>query len=177
VEVEVKVDGLKELMAQMDGFVSPLAQKALVNKAVHAGVQVMKKAAIANLGKGSKYIVEVTPKKKRWGGATVASVGLGFSKSHWQVTFIEHGARPHEIVAGLKRKKYPTGKKALGIRGQFGKRVQHPGQKKRPFLKPVAQTHLQATVNKIRDSLHDDVERIFKERHYTFSPSFYVKED
>lgn len=176
-ELEVKVEGLDELMKQMGGFVSPKAQQALVNKAVKTGIRIMEKAAEANLGKGSNYIVTATPKKKSWVSGTVASTGIGFSSKHWQITFIEHGAVPHEIVAGLRRKKYPTGKKALGLRGQFGKRVEHPGQKKRPFLKPVAHTHLQETVNKIRDSLHDDVERIFKQQHYSFSPSIYIKED
>lgn len=167
-ETEVKVTGLKELMEQMGTFVSPKAQQAIVNKSVKTGIEVMKKAAVARFGRGSKYIVIATPKKKRWASGTVASTGLGFSTKHWQVTFIEHGAKPHEIVAGLRRKKYPTGKKVLGLRGQFGKKVQHPGQKKRPFLKPVAYTHLQETVNKVRDALHDDVEAIFTQHKKSF---------
>ena len=165
-EIEVKVEGLKELMNSMQNFVSPKLQQKLVQGSVRAAANVIKKEAERNLGKGKGYIGVGIPKKRRWSGATAAAMSVGIKKKHWQVIFKEFGTRVHEVIAG-KRGKRTTGKKVLfdPKTGKFfGKKVVIPRKIARPFLRPAVISKQQEAVNRMRDFLDTSMKAIFMAR-------------
>ena len=58
--------------------------------------------------------------------AVIKAGGLG--------PIFEKGAKPHVIEAGKRRR----GKKVLRFEGHYATRVQHPGMRARPFMRPAA---------------------------------------
>ncbi len=170
-EIEIKAEGFKELMEQLDELATPRVQRKIVNNAVREGARVVKAEAEMKLGKGKGYIGIGTPRKKYWGADTVASIGIGILKKHWQVVFEEYGTRAHKVIAGQIIRK---GRNITGIRkrrggiwtgseakiladietGQFfGKEVTIPAQPAKPFLRPALDAKKTEVLDRMRKYL------------------------
>lgn len=121
----IQIHGLEELTKALKKLPERIESNVLA-AGVRAGAQVVRKAAIANLGGDKKDIVV---KKSRSPRGT-AKYKVGLSKDKWYLMFREFGTKPHLI----KTKK----KKVLAGGGEvFGPVIHHPGQAAKPFLRPA----------------------------------------
>jgi len=165
-DVNIKIEGLKELMDSMQNFVSPKLQQKLVQGSVKTAANVVKQEAERRLGKGKGYIGMAAPKKKKWGAGAVAVMGIGVKKKHWQVWFQEWNLKGHEIIAGTRRKK-KTGKKILYEEATgkfFGKKVHIPYRAARPFLRPAIDSKKEEALKRMKEFLETAMKAIFMAR-------------
>src|SRR4030042_4772283 len=109
-DFEIKTEGFKELMEQLDTFCTPGVQRKLLQNSVKEGARPVRDDAERRLGKGRGYIAVGTPKRIGWGGDTVAAIGIGLKAKHWALVFREYGTI--ERYTGKQRKGKATAKKA-----------------------------------------------------------------
>lgn len=127
---EVHVKGLAELANFMQTL-APRIQRNVMRGALGAGMRVVQPAARANVRKISGKLAAGLKIKTSIRGDTVKAV-LGATGEH---AFAAHiiewtGAKPHTIKA--------KNAKALVLRGgRLVESVEHPGIKKRPFMRPA----------------------------------------
>jgi HK97 gp10 family phage protein len=162
-ELEIKIQGLAELDAELKKFPLELQKKALAQM-VGAGAKIVKDAAIdnfqnvartMNLDKNEKYwslknIVLRRLKRKDKGNSTL-TYGV---RAQYPAFYMETGTKPHTITAKKA--------KSLGAEGQFGKSVKHPGHAARPFLRPALDNNIQRVVNAMGYKLMAWMDRQYK---------------
>ncbi|NHZ78442.1 hypothetical protein F2P44_03960 [Massilia sp. CCM 8695] len=130
--------------AELDAFlqqVSAKVEKNIMRSALRAGANVFKDAAKSRvpveLGALRRSIRVNTGYKK---GRVSASVKAG-NKKAWYWQFVEFGTAPHVIEA--KRAS------ALAFGGTVTQRVQHPGARPHPFLRPAMDVQADAAIHAI----------------------------
>lgn len=133
---EKTIKGLSEL----NKFLQQLAPKAEANimrGALRAGMNTVKPVAQANIhsvsGELSRGLKVGTRSRKGTVTANLKAKGPHAHVAKW----VEFGTKPHEISA-------KDG--ALSIGGGFAKSVQHPGARRRPFLRPALDAQATAAV-------------------------------
>ena len=104
-EVEIKTEGFKELMENLDTFCTPKIQIKLVQNAVKEGARPVKADAERRLGKGKGYIAVGIPKRRGWSVETIASIGIGLVAKHWPLIFREYGTIERFTKKGARRGK------------------------------------------------------------------------
>lgn len=113
-------------------------EKNIMRTALSAGARVFRDEARRNVPKDSGALAEsirVTTRTRK--GQVSASVKAG-NRMVYYAHMVEYGTRPHIIV--------PKKKKAM-VAGEFvGKRISHPGDKPKPFMRPAADASFAAAV-------------------------------
>jgi len=140
VKVELKAEGFKELMESIDTLCTPGIQKKLVKNAVKEAARPVKAEAERRLGRGKGYIGTGIPKRWGWGADTIASIGIGLLKKHWQLIFTEYGTI--ERYTGKARRG-----KAPGKRAYRGKIIA------KPFVRPALDSQKQNALDRMRQYL------------------------
>ena len=161
--VDVQIHGFDELAAALQKMPGEIARKHL-QKAVYAGAVVVRNEAKARASRSSgqlasQGIIARVDRKTDW-YTKKYQIGL-HRKYGWYGRFLEFGTSPHEISARYYQKvrrigsgrvkgrntkvftRRGSGARALhfgygaGSMGRYAVRVQHPGIKPRPFLRPA----------------------------------------
>lgn len=119
------ITGENELMARLNRLANDL-KKSITEEALLAGAAVVKREAARN-APGSiaqSIVIELDDR------APIPRARIGPDKDHWWANIIEFGARRHRIK--IKTKTVLT-------EGQefYGKEINHPGFRKRPFMRPA----------------------------------------
>lgn len=157
-EVEVKIEGFKEIMEQLDIFCSAKVQKKFVQNAVKEGAKPVKIEAERRLGRGKGYIGIGIPKRLGWGADTVASIGIGIKKKHWPLIFEEYGTI-ERFLTGAKRarmlaKSLGGGKAARRYARQFMFKGARRGRiVAKPFLRPALDSKKNEALDRMRKYL------------------------
>lgn len=143
------IKGGAELQAFLDQLPAKL-EANIMRSALRQGANVIRDQAKANVPVKSGDLrdsIKISTRSKR--GVVSASVKAGNRKA-WYAHIIEFtGAVPHKIKA--------KGKGWLAFGGFFGKSVQHPGMKAKPFMRPALDARssaaIQATGDQVRKRL------------------------
>jgi HK97 gp10 family phage protein len=163
ISMEIKIQGLAELDAELKKFPMELQRKAL-GQMVGAGAKIVKDAATQNFMNVAKTL-NLDPDEKYWSlknivtrrmkkkdkGKSTLTYGV---KAQYPAFYLETGIRPHTITAKKA--------KSLGNKGQFGKSVQHPGYAPRPFLRPALDNNVQRVINAMGYKLMAWMDRQYK---------------
>lgn len=133
---ERSVKGLAELQKFLDTL-APKVEQNIMRGALRAGMNTVKPVAQANIHNVSGELARGLKIGTRARRGTVTS-SLKAKGIHGHVAkWVEYGTKPHEITAGDG---------ALSFGGGFAKSVQHPGAKRRPFLRPALDSQATAAV-------------------------------
>lgn len=126
----IQVTGLEEVVRELEK--RGLDVIAGVEKICDAGAAVVQRE-IAQRAAGS--LAEATMRETTKRTATKVTVSVGVQKKlNYIARFQEFGTKPHVLPKLAKRRKR---RKVLKMpNGQFRYSVAHPGQKKRPFIRP-----------------------------------------
>jgi HK97 gp10 family phage protein len=126
-DVEIKIEGLKELEKALLALPDKIAKRILA-RSVYAGAAVVRKAARekcpVKTGKLRKSI-KIKKRRSKDRREVVYSVFVG----EFYGRMVEYGTQSHRI----KAKKG----KVMGKDGRFGSEVDHPGGSAKPFLRPA----------------------------------------
>ena len=119
------ITGENELMARLNRLANDL-KKNITEEALLAGAAVVKREA-ARKATGSiaqTIVIELDDT------SPIPKVKIGPDEDHWYANIIEFGAKRHRIK--IKNK-------TVLSEGQefYGKEVNHPGFRKRPFMRPA----------------------------------------
>lgn len=125
---ETRIDGLSELQAYLDQLPA-LVEKKLLRGALRAGQMV-----VLNQARGSVHSISgdlaasmrVTTSARN--GVVKATVKAGNKKAFY-ARWVEFGTAAHYIK--------PKNAKSLFFAGLLREGVQHPGSKKKPFMRPA----------------------------------------
>jgi HK97 gp10 family phage protein len=156
--VIVEVSGLKELEANLRQFSDDVRDKMLTD-ATRAGAEVVQVEAI-NLAPKKRGLasslsiasrIKIRMKQPDQFGVR-ALIVAGAPHSH----LLEFGTKPHKIVTKTKK---ALADKAANL--FFGKVVNHPGNRARPFLRPAFEMRKLEAVNRIADVLREKI-RLFR---------------
>lgn len=120
---EIQIHGMEALNKAFKKLPDRIAGNVLA-AGVRAGAQVIRKAAIENLG-GAKKDIVISKSRSPKG---TAKYKVGPSKDKWYLKFKEFGTKPHTINS-----------KGIMTDGMtvFGRTINHPGQAAKPFLRPA----------------------------------------
>jgi HK97 gp10 family phage protein len=142
----VKVSGLKELNVFLDTLPDKL-QKNVMRAALRAGAKVIADQARENVPVASgKLKKDITIGTRSRGGVVTASVKAG-AKSAWYAKFVEFGTAAHEINAKPGS--------VMMFNGQIAIRVNHPGAKPQPFMRPALDARGQAAVQAVAEKMRE----------------------
>ena len=119
------IKGLDQIQEKLKTLESKMV-KNINRSAARAGAVAIKNQAASNLPAKHKKKVDISPKRRVRAGTF--SFKIGPKAEHWGLTFLEYGAKPHDI--GLRTKK------ALELSGLgFAKSIRrHPGVTATRFL-------------------------------------------
>lgn len=138
---EINVKGLAELNKFLEQMPLKVANNVL-RGALRAGANVIKTEAQAQLTAHGNVKTGVLSAGLRVStrnkGGLVAATLITKGKHGYVANWIEYGAAAHEIR--------PKGAKSLFFAGVFGKSVQHPGIKAKPFMRPALDMRAGAAV-------------------------------
>lgn len=125
--MRVEIEGLEKVVAELRR--RKLDVRAGVERIAHAGGTVVR-GAIAELAPESiaDEIVQETTGRR----ASAVEVSVGPSVAAFIAKFLEFGTRPHKIPKRRSRKR----RKVLRFEGRFAAWANHPGARKRPFVRP-----------------------------------------
>jgi HK97 gp10 family phage protein len=152
--VTVELTGLKELESNLRQF-SAEVQDTMLLEAVREGAEVVRAEAIRlaprerGLASPKSIISRIKIRMKQPDRFGVrALVIAGAPHSH----LLEFGTKAHKILAKVKK---ALADKATGK--FFGKVVNHPGNRARPFLRPAYETRKVAAVNRMAEVLRERI--------------------
>lgn len=146
---QFELKGFKELDKLLKQLPQEAAKKAL-EPAVRAGANVIRKEARAN-APGKELKRHIIVKKSRRTQYSV-TYQIGTTKKAFYAHFFEFGTSPHLIKVFKK-------KSLAGGGAFFGKEVQHPGQKAKPFLRPAMDTKRGEALQKIGEKLMETINK------------------
>lgn len=143
-----EVKGLADLQRALDSLPAKI-EANIMRAAIRAGAKVIAQAAAANVHSVSGTLAEsvrfgARPNAKE--GKVVGYVRAGGKgkkgkASAFYAHMVEHGTAAHVI-----RARKPNRMLAVGVA-----KVQHPGSKKKPFLRPAMDVHHQAALEAMRE--------------------------
>jgi len=126
--INVKVEGLKELNAQLKRLTGRKA-KNILRAGTRAAAAQYKKEILKRLPSRHKKKIDIQS-SRRESTQTRHVFNVGVLAKHWQLVFLEYGTKPHDITP--KRKKI-----LISTHGDnfVSKKVSHPGVKKLAFMR------------------------------------------
>lgn len=125
---EVKINGLAELQRALDGLTAKIEQN-IVRGAVRAGAKVMadEAKALVPVDQGDlRDSIRVSVRARR--GVVTAKVTAGNKKAFY-ANWVEFGTAAHKIV--------PKKAQSLIFGTIFADKVDHPGSRPKPFMRPA----------------------------------------
>jgi HK97 gp10 family phage protein len=126
---DVHIEGLAELERDLQQFVTQL-QRNVLRAALRAGAKVFLEEALRQVPVGKtgalRRSLKVSVRTRR--GVPVAYVRAG-DKEAWYAHLVEFGTAAHFIK--------PKNRKSLFFASLARELVEHPGAKKRPFMRPA----------------------------------------
>lgn len=135
---ETQIRGLKELQRALKELPKRVGNK-VVRNATRAGAQVIRIEAQKNLASRAKAspesiksVIEQVATKGRIRQGAIFHVGA--KSSRFWLNILEQGAAPH-VIRTKKKKVLSSGMTV------YGKRVNHPGIRPRPWLRPAFDAH------------------------------------
>jgi HK97 gp10 family phage protein len=156
-DITIEVKGLDQLEKNLQALPIELASKALVDSLVAGGnVLAVAMAALVPVGEthdGFHIANEIVVQVEKHPVGSAAEVYVGPSKrvayrARWQ----EFGTAAHAIT--IKRKKVLAGKTDV-----FGTKVEHPGERPRPFMRTALQAAGAEAVEAIKVKLADGIQK------------------
>lgn len=131
------ISGERELMARLNAMAADL-KKEISKEALTEGAKIVQRdmsaRAPGSIAGAIEIEVDIT--------VPVPIARVGPNKDHWYAIFAEYGAKRHTIKT--------TTKKVLADGSAvFGKEVNHPGVRKRPFVRPALDENIVAIRRKI----------------------------
>lgn len=140
---EFKIEGLADLQKAL-AELAPKVQKSALRGAVRAGSKVIAAEAKRNVHTISGDLARSIRVKgaRIKGDQVVGGLAAGNAKAFY-AHMVEFGTAAHVIAAKPGH--------ALTIGGGLYEKVNHPGAKKRPFMRPAADTQAQAAVQAFAD--------------------------
>jgi len=170
VEVELKAEGFKELMEGLDTLCTPNIQKKLLQNSLKEAARPVKAEAERRLGRGKGYIGTGIPKRWGWGADTIASIGIGLKKKHWQLVFTEYGT-VERFLTGYKA--YRELARSLGdtraVRAYAATRLLRKGARRgkiiaKPFVRPALDSQKQNALDRMRQYLELCLKTLFEQK-------------
>ena len=158
--INMKLTGFKELERNLKTLSDKVARKVLGNS-VRAGANVVKRAAQANVPADSgnlRKFIKIQKRKSRVSGKCEYMVGPIWKKAFYGM-FLEFGTKPHVIKPKSGDKLawggWVTGSARAGSKVFEGdsvvvSRVKHPGQPRRPWLRPAFDQNTDQVIEKMR---------------------------
>lgn len=134
---EVRVTGLSELQRFLDQLPAKM-EANLMRGALRAGMNVVKPVAQHNVHSVSGELAAGLKVGTRRKSGTVVARLVATGKHAFVAKFVEYGTAAHTIKA--------KNGAALAFAGGLYKSVDHPGAKKRPFLRPALDQEAQNAV-------------------------------
>ena len=153
-DINIDIKGLRELKLKLQQL-QPKVEKSVTKKALRQGVNVFTAAAraLAPVKTGS---LRKSIKTKSLRGKPGVPVFATYTTSKY-AHLVERGTSQHLIQAGTKRG-VDTGKKVLANGGIiYGKSVNHPGSKMRPFMRPAFDENTDKAIEVFRQTLADNI--------------------
>jgi HK97 gp10 family phage protein len=146
--MKIDISGLSDLKKRLTKLPERI-EKNIMGAAVRAGANIIKSAAVANLG-GKKTDIVVAKSRSPKG---VTKFKIGTSGKKFYLMYRELGTRPHVIKIGKTKKFLADGAVV------FGKVVQHPGQAPKPFLRPALDENAQKAVDAMAKKIKQRLEK------------------
>ena len=164
---DIQIKGLEALQAALDELPAKIEQN-VIRGACRAAAKVVKDEAVRLCPVGTGILpngevsgdlqksirVGVTAKK----GKVVASVRAGGKGDVFYAGMVEFGTARHWIK--------PKNRKSLFLAGLFKEAIEHPGAKRKPFMRPAmdsrAEDAVEALAQYIKDRLPKEVEKYKK---------------
>ena len=157
---EIRIEGLAELSRTLEQFTDKL-QKAALRSALRAGAQEIRKEAqrLAPVRTGKlRDTIRVGTRYDRRSGEVQATVSAGNRKRGvFYASMVEFGTTGHPIIAGGGTKAGQV--LAAGAR-ILGERVDHPGAKPKPFMRPALDTRAKDALEAVRAQLAARIEKL-----------------
>lgn len=145
----IKLSGLEDVIKELQA--RDMDVKAGLVAICDAGAQVVEDE-IQERAPGR--LAEATARRVRDRSATKVAVDVGFvRKQSFIARFLEFGTRPH-IIKVRPRKR--GAKKALYFNGVWRRQVNHPGAKKKPFIRPG----FEAAAGEATDAIGRETKRV-----------------
>lgn len=163
-----EVQGWQELRAVLQELPRALAQNAL-NATARAGAVELQKASMAYLSVAMNRSAregDVVMKKSRGtkGEDVQATYLVGPSRRKPWLRWLHDGTKPHQIEVRRSRVLFS---RRLGV--FFGRAIQHPGEKARPWLKQAqfasSARVLKAMAEKMAEAMPKQVDRLVSQKY------------
>lgn len=139
---EVRIDGLAELQKALDTFAVNV-QKKVMRGALRAGQKVILDQARANVPVASGDLRKSLRISTRMKGAMATATLKAGSKKAFYAQMVEFGTAAHLIK--------PKNARALFFFGNASAAINHPGSKKKPFMRPAFDARAQASIEAFAD--------------------------
>lgn len=157
----VKLEGLKDLNKALQELDGKLATK-INRRAISRGAQVIRKEMRAlaprktgDLRRELRYKIRKSKEKTGFSGS------VGPTKKAFYARFIEFGTSAHEIPAPMigSRRNRRANPAVVSFGGKVFSRVDHPGQRPQPFLRPAYMSSRLKALEAIKQRLWDDIRK------------------
>lgn len=146
---DYEIKGLAELQRALEQLPAKI-EANIIQGALRAGAKVVAAAARDNvsvvsgrLAASVRYGAKRTKALEAQGYVRAGGRGKGKRAGAFYAHMVEYGTAAHIIKA-------PPGAK-LNVRGVFYSSVQHPGARKKPFMRPALDSHAQAALEAVRE--------------------------
>lgn len=125
--MRVEIVGVEKVVAELRR--RQLDVRAGVERICHAGATVVREAIETRApGSIADEIVQETTGRR----LSAVEVSVGPSVAAYIAKFLEFGTKPHRIPKARSRKR----RKVLKFAGRYAAWANHPGARKRPFVRP-----------------------------------------
>lgn len=150
--MSLNIQGAEEIKRRLTELPAKIEAK-IMRGALRAGALVLQADAKAHVPVKSGALRDTIRVSTRLKGNTVsAKVTAGNRKKRvFYAHMVEGGTRPHEIKPKQK---------ALRIGNLFAPRVQHPGARAKPFMRPALAASLTAAVSAIADYIRKRLDKV-----------------
>jgi HK97 gp10 family phage protein len=126
-------------MARLNDLADDL-KKDIAKEALTEGAKIVQRSAAANAWGSVAQAIEIEVDATE----PIPKAKIGPNKDHWYAVFQEFGAKRHVIKVDVKT--------VLSDGSDvFGREVNHPGVRKKPFLRPALDDNLDEIKRKIGD--------------------------
>jgi len=149
----VKITGLKELHAALQSLPAKIEQNVLRGALRAAAREIEAEAErIAPVASGAlRDSIRVSVRAKR--GEVTATIKAGDRKA-WYAKLVEYGTARHYIK--------PKNRKSLFFAGLAREVVDHPGARRKPFMRPALDAKQQAAIDRMADYMRTRIPKELK---------------
>lgn len=150
----IELKGFREINTQLQSLPTKIAAKILA-KGTLEGAKVVKKAAQSNVPKKAGKLRQSIKTRRIQTNSKLEikyEVGLPPKTKGFYGRFLEWGTKGHTITIHKK--------KILKFNDMYRKKVNHPGQRAKPWLKPAFLLTQPNVINKMREVLSSELSKI-----------------